>query len=77
VGTLSFVFSFVLSLGRITFFGRAWAECTRGACNEPLRADCGQKNLVKSVRRHDLSRSHASMNKQKKTPHGRQSQQEL
>jgi len=29
------------------FFGRARAEGTRGACNEPPCADCGQENWVK------------------------------
>ena len=48
------------------FFGRAWAAGTRGASNEPLHADCGPENRVMCVGRHDLYRSHASMNKQKK-----------
>jgi len=39
---LSFVFSFIIFLGAHLFFrGQGRAEGTRGACNEPPRADSG------------------------------------
>jgi len=44
---LSFVISFVTFLGAQAFLrGQGGAEGTRGACNEPPRADCGQENLA-------------------------------
>ena len=43
-----FVISFVTLLGAHSFLrGQGQAEGTRGACNEPPRADCGQENRVK------------------------------
>jgi len=49
-------------------FREGRAEGTRGACNEPPRADCGRENRVKCTppRSITITRSHASMNKQKK-----------
>ena len=45
---VSFVISFAIFLGAHSFLrGQGRAEGTRGPCNEPPRADCGQENLVK------------------------------
>ena len=42
------VISFVFSLATVLFFiGTGLGGGQRGACNEPLRADCGQENRIK------------------------------
>jgi len=63
--TFLFLFSLSFSLVRVIFsLGQAWAGQKGGAGNEPPCADCGRETWVKCT--HDLYRSHASMNKQKK-----------
>ena len=59
------LFSFVVSLGRYPL-GTGLGGGQRGACNMPPLRGLRIRKLGENIRRHDLHRSHASMNKQKK-----------